>query len=112
MQMALRFLSTIIGVIGAVVALIVSLSSTILHAIGVTDQSHGVVGFLLFLVALVGAFLAIPFPASAGVLMLLAGLGYIYVVGWGALIASPLLILAAIIAYRDRSKQQKSEQSK
>ncbi len=106
MQLVLRFLATIIGVVGALVALIVDIVASGVHALNGGPQSHGFVGFLLFLVGLIGAFIAIPFPVVAGLFMLVAGLGYIYVAGWGALIASPLLLIAAFLAYRDRNKEE------
>lgn len=110
MRLALRIVAAIIGVVGAIVAFIVN----ILYS-GVNDlmtvagdphrQTHGFIGLLLVLLGLVGAFVGIPAPVVGALLMAIAGVGFIFIVHWWALIASPLLLLAAVLAYRDRNKE-------
>jgi hypothetical protein len=54
------------------------------------------------LAALVGSFLALLFPEFAAVLRFIAGVGFFYVLGWGALFVAPFFIVAAILAFMDR----------
>jgi xanthine/uracil permease len=110
MRLALRLVAAIIGVVGAIVAFIVNTFYS-----GVNDlmrvagdphrQTHGFIGLLLVVVGLIGAFVGIPSPITGSILMLVAALGFIYVVHWWALVASPLLLLAAVLAYMDRKKE-------
>jgi hypothetical protein len=101
----LRLLATIIGVIGAFVALFVNFFNSLIRE-GLGGHGHLWVGLLLFLVALVGALISWPWPRTAALLMLIAALGFIYVAGIGAVIASPLLLIAAVLAFLDRKKAE------
>lgn len=105
MKIAMRMLATIIGVVGSIVALIVSISASVLKDLtGNHNQAHGFVGLLLVVISFIGALVAVPFPVVAAVLMLVGGLGMIYVAGAGAIIGAPLLLIAAVLAYMDRRK--------
>ncbi len=111
MRTALRVLAAIIGIVGAVVALIVNIVysgvNDLLNVSGLSvHHSHGFVGLLLVVVGVIGALVAIPRPVVGALLLLVAGLGFIVIVHWWAFIASPLLLLAAVLAYMDRNKAQ------
>jgi hypothetical protein len=104
-KIALRLLATIIGIVGSIVALIVSISASVIKdATGNHNQAHGFVGLLLVVISFIGALIAVPFPVTAALLMLIGGLGMIYVAGFGAIIGAPLLLIAAALAYMDRAK--------
>ncbi len=105
MKIALRMLATIIGIVGSIVALIVSISASVIKDLsGNHNTAHGFIGLLLVIISFLGALVAVPFPVVAAVLMLIGGLGMIYVAGVGAIIGAPLLLIAAVLAYMDRAK--------
>ena len=109
MRAIMRTLAMIIGIVGAIVALIVNIVYSGYHDLfrlaGTNlGNTHGFIGLGLFVVGLIGALIAIPWPRTAALLMLISALGFIYVVHLGALIASPLLLIAALLAFLDRKK--------
>jgi hypothetical protein len=103
-----RLGALILGLIGVVLAFIVNFAYSGVHRLiqlsgGTTmDQTHGFIGLLLILVGLVGSILALTAPEFAAILLLIAGVGFFFIVGWYAILASPFFILAAILAYIDR----------
>lgn len=107
MKLALRTLALVIGVIGFIIGVIVNFAFSAIRFIrdmagaGV-PPSHGVLGFLVLVVGLIGSLLA-PFSAvPAAVLLLLAGIAMFFIIHWAALLVSPFFIVAAILAYLDR----------
>jgi hypothetical protein len=108
MRFALRTVALVIGVVGFVIGLIVNFAYSTFHFIGDmmgadVRQSHGVIGFLVLVVGLVGALLA-PFSAVvSAVLMLAVGIALFFILHWAALLVSPFFIVAAVIAFLDRS---------
>ncbi len=105
----LRVVAAIIGAVGAIILLIVNTVISGKHAASVVlgnsvPQSHGVIGLLAFLVGAIGVFTTLLKPAWGAALMAIAGLGFIYVAGWGALFATPFLVIAALVAFLDRPK--------
>ena len=101
----------ILGLVGVVIALIVNFAYSAVHdALRLggdkhISHSHGVIGFLLILVGFVGAVLAIPAPATAAALLLIACIGLFFIVKAYAVICGVFLLLAAVLAYVDRSKK-------
>lgn len=111
MRLAMRVLAAIIGIVGAVVALIVniffSVGNDTFRVLGMTNnQSHGLIGLLLVVIAVIGSLMAIAWPVTGALLLLIAAVGFMVIVQWWAFIASPLLLLAALLAYLDRKKEQ------
>lgn len=109
LNIAGRTLAMILGVVGALLALIVTLFSVIaFHTEQLFDisgkHSHGFIGFLCFVVGLIGALLSIPSATVAAVLMAVAGLVMLYVAGGWGIIPLIFLGLAAILAFLDRGK--------
>jgi hypothetical protein len=106
MNFAGRTLAMAIGIAGAVVALIVTFINFLVKNIsaGGLGNAHTPTGLALSILAGVGAVLALPFPMTSAVLMLLAGIGMLFVAGgWGVI---PLIVLgvAALFAFLDRKK--------
>ena len=102
-----RTVALIIGLIGTVLALIVNILYSLFHVLGrVTgisaDASHFWWGLLCCLLALVGSFLAPVIPIVAAILLLGTGIWFFFLVGWWAVIASPFLIVAAILTFSNR----------
>lgn len=100
-----RMLALVLGVIGALCALVINIVySTGRHINNIVFQgsatSHGFIGLLLVLAGLVGAAITPAFPIVGAVLMAIAGVGFFFIVGWWALLlASPLLLVAAFLAF-------------
>jgi len=109
MQLALRMVGMIVGFCAAVIMLIIdilySLSHVLGRAAGITaDASHFWVGLLFTIVGFVGALLA-PFSWGASiVLMLIATIGFFFVVGWWAIIPAVFFVIAMLLVYRDRGE--------
>lgn len=108
LRISARVLALILGVIGAICALIINIVySTGRHVNNIVFNgdatSHGFIGLLLVLVGLVGAIVTPLLPIAGAVLMAIAGIGFFFIVGWWALLlASPLLLIGAGIAFNAR----------
>ncbi len=108
LRISARVLALILGVIGAICALIINIVySTGRHVNNFVFNgdatSHGFIGLLLVLVGLVGAIVTPLLPIAGAVLMAIAGIGFFFIVGWWALLlASPLLLIGAGIAFNAR----------
>lgn len=91
------------GIIGAVNVLIlnviISSYRTVERIAGADPNSHGWVGLGAFGIAVIGSILALFWPRVGGALLIVAGLIFIYVAHWWALLASPQLILGGLIPF-------------
>lgn len=113
LKLAGRVVALIVGLIGSVVGLLITLITVVAYHVnqlfdttGAFDpkHSHGFIGFLAFILGIIGSLGALLSPAAAAVLLLVSGLAMLYVAGgWGVI---PLIILgvAALIAFADRSR--------
>ncbi|HEV2239298.1 MAG TPA: hypothetical protein VGR57_21760 [Ktedonobacterales bacterium] len=106
MKIALRMLAMIVGLIGSVLALVFDfITSVIKDLTGHHNQSHGILGLVLTIVAFIGALLAVPSGMIGAVLLVIAGVGLFFVLGVGpAIIPAIFLLGAAVLAYMDRSR--------
>jgi hypothetical protein len=105
----------IIGIIGAfdgvVVNAVVSIYRHVADALGGNaDPSHGIIGFGLCLLGLIGAVLVVRWPLAAAVLLAIAGIGFAFVVHWWAVLASPQFLVAAALAFEVYSESRMGEQ--
>jgi hypothetical protein len=96
-------LAMVHGVLGAVAAVCIALLYDLAHRLAVVagvaeDAPHMYFGFFIGLAGLVGACLIAAFPRVAAVLLAGAGIAFFVDVGWWALLASPFLVAAAILA--------------
>lgn len=107
-----RILGMIVGLVGAVIALVETILSVggkwfeVMTGVG-NPTSHGFLGTIAFILALVGALIALPFGTASAVLMAIAGLMMLYVVGGWGIIPLIFLGLAAILVYLDRGSARK-----
>lgn len=106
-RLTFRTIATIVGLIGSVIALIIATLYTVTHALGKVagvsnDSSHLGWGLLVILIGAVGAFLAPLVPILAAIMLFAAGVAFFFIVGWWALIASPFLIVAALLTFSNR----------
>jgi hypothetical protein len=108
LNLAGRTLGMIVGIIGALLALIVTIFTVIgahaseLFNVANTSKSHGFLGTVAFVVGLVGALLSLPSAMVAAILMAIAGLLMLYVAGGWGIIPLIFLGLGAILVFLDR----------
>lgn len=106
-RFSLRAIATIIGLAGAVVALVVDLLYTVANVLGkvagvTNDTNHFFYGLFVVLFGAVGAFLAPILPIVAAIMLLAAGVAFFFVVGWWAFIASPFFVVAALLTFSNK----------
>lgn len=102
-----RTIALIVGVIGAIIALVINILYSLTHVLGraagiATDSTHFFWGIFVILVATVGAFLAPILPLASGLMLLGAGIAFFFIAGWWALFASPFLFVAALLTISNR----------
>ncbi len=106
-RFSLRTIGMIIGLVGAVLGLIVQLLYSTFHVLGrvagvAADSSHFFGGIFLLLIGTVGAFMAPVLPIVSSVLLVIAGIGFFFAVGWWALIVSPFFLVAAVLVFSNQ----------
>ena len=106
-RFAMRTIALIVGLIGAILALVVNILYSLLHVLGqvsglTQDSGHFFYGLVVVLVGTVGAFLAPILPILAAIMLILAGIAMFFVVGWWALIVSPFFLVAAALTFSNR----------
>ncbi len=111
-QFTVRTLAMIIGLLGVVLAFIINLLYSSLHVLGritgiTSDQSHFFWGLIVILIGLVGSLFALFIPTVGVVLLVVAGIAFFFIAGWWALLASPFLLIAAVLAYKHSRVQQR-----
>lgn len=126
MQIIYRIIMWLLGVIGAAAALainiIYSTSTRFQSVVGMhPDTSHGWLGLGCAILAFIGACLLLfRFSIPAGVVLLvIAGIGFFFVVGAWALLASPQMFVAAFFGIyyylaekRERELRQAAQQGR
>lgn len=105
LRLTMRTFALIIGLIGVVIAFIINLLYSSLHVLGrvagiTSNQSHFFWGLVVIAVGLVGSLSVLFLPTVGVVLLLVAGIAFFFIAGWWALLASPFLLVAALLAYR------------
>jgi hypothetical protein len=112
-RIAGRLAAAVLGLIGVVLGLVVNLTYSAFNdgakLFGATlPATHGVIGFGLLFLAFVGAVIAVFKPRASAALLLIGGAGFFYPVHWFALIASPFILLGALLAFIDKSPSAKA----
>ena len=107
MQLGLRTLGMIVGLVGTVIAFVIDLLYGIFHVLGLVvnisnDTFHFWWGMLIVLVSLVASLLGLINGVAATVLLAACGVAFFFVVGWWAIIASPFLFVAALLIISNR----------
>lgn len=102
-----RTIAMIVGLIGTVLAFIIDILYSLVHVLGrvggfTNDTSHFFWGLLVVLGALAGSLMAPIFALGAAALLVAAGIGFFFVVGWWAVIASVFLFVAALLTFSNR----------
>lgn len=109
MRTAMRVVGMIVGLVGTAIALILNILYSLAHVLGrisgiSADSSHFFIGLGLTLVALVGSLTALTSPETSAVLLVIATIGFFFIMGWWALIIAPFLLVAAALVYLDRTR--------
>jgi hypothetical protein len=96
-----------IGLVGAVIAFVVSALYSLVHVLGrisgiTGDQSHFFIGTGLTIVAVIGALCVAGAPEVGALLLILATIGFFFIVGWWAVIPAIFLLSAAALAIMSR----------
>lgn len=99
-----RMMAMAIGLVGSVIAFVVVSLYSIMHVLarmaGVTaDRSHFFVGTGLTILAAIASLVVIGSPPIGAVLLILATVGFFFVVSWWAIIPALFLVSAAVMAY-------------
>lgn len=104
-----RLSSTVFGLIGAILALVidilVSLTHTIAAASGIAgdSQTHFFWGLLIVIIGGIGAAIALFFPRVSAVLQIGAAIAFFFVVSWWAIIPLIFWAIGAFLAWVDRT---------
>lgn len=102
-KITFRIIAAVVGILGSIVALVTNiLYSSGARILGGTH--HGWYGLLVVFVAFVGAILAVFSPVVGAVLLLVAAVAFFFVVKGFAVLASVILLIAAVVAFLDRGK--------
>ena len=108
MRLIGRLGALVLGLIGAIIGLVVNFAYSAFHDIArwagdaKIDSTHGFLGFFVLVIGIIGALVAPVAPSVAALLLLIAGIGIIFIVKWFALIVAPFFLVAAVLAYIDR----------
>ena len=113
LKLALRTIGMILGLLASALVLIIdilySLTNTLVKASGHTGvDSHFFIGLLVTLIGVVGAFLADPLPDVSVILMLIAAVGFFFLVGPWAIIPGIVFLIALVIVFLDRGHAKKA----
>ena len=103
-RISMRMLALCVGLFGVIVAFIINLLYSFLHVLGrvagiTSDQTHFFWGLLVIFIGLVGSLFAVFLPTAGVVLLVVAGIAFFFIAGWWALLASPFLLIAALLAF-------------
>jgi hypothetical protein len=105
MKLIGRLGALVFGILGFLLGLIFdAIYAGANHIFDPGYQTHGFIGFLLLLVGLVGAILALPGPLFAAILLVVSAVGFIIIAGGYAIVPAIFLLIAALLAYVDRNK--------
>ncbi|HET9111146.1 MAG TPA: hypothetical protein VFN78_10005 [Ktedonobacterales bacterium] len=109
LKLALRTIGMILGLLASVIVLVIdilySLTNVIVKASGHGGfDSHFFIGLLIALVGAVGSFLADPLPTASVVLMLVAAIGFFFLVGPLAIIPGVVFLIALALVFFDRNR--------
>jgi hypothetical protein len=96
-------LAIVVAVLGAVFAVFIGFLYDVAHRLALVagvaqDAPHLYFGFVVGMAGFGGACLIPIFPRVAAVLLACAGIAFFVDVGWWALLASPFLVAAAVLA--------------
>lgn len=97
----MRISAFVVGLIAGLIGVVTGLLTIGVGGIslGIRLVGSGFGALALSGLGIIGALTALPFRRLGGILMLIAGIGGFLVVSYGWIIAGPLFIIAAILAF-------------
>ncbi len=110
----MRVAALVLGIIGGVIGILAASTATGLGAIGTIAKDpkavaqatelagRGGLAIAISIIAMVGAALAMAKPRAAAVVLLVTGLAGLFAVGGFYLLAGPLLLVGALLAFLGR----------
>ena len=112
MQFTMRTLAMLIGLFGTIIALVINILYSSFHVLGrvtgiTANQSHFFFGLLVVLIGFIGSLAVLFTPIVGAVLLAVAGIAFFFIAGWWALLASPFLLIAAVLAYAHSRARQR-----
>jgi hypothetical protein len=110
MKALMRTAALIVGVVGATIGFAVSMLYSLYHTLArlsglPANQSHFFIGTGLALLGGIGAVMASVAPGMSALLMVVAAIGFFFILGWWAVIPAVCLVVAAVIALLGRESQ-------
>jgi hypothetical protein len=113
LKLALRTIGMILGLLASALVLIIdilySLTNTLVKASGHTGvDSHFFLGLLITLIGVIGSFLADPLPDVSVLLMIIAAVGFFFLVSAWAIIPAIIFLIALVIVFLDRGHKAKA----
>ena len=109
MNIISRTAAMIVGLVGAILGFVTSTFYSLLHILGrisgiSADHGHFFIGLGLAIVAIIGSFLVIGMPEAGALVLVLATIGFFFIMGWWAFIPAVFLLVAAGLAFMDRRR--------
>ena len=110
----MRILALVIGLIAALIGILIDIGYVIASHVQ-SVSSHGFLGFVAVLIGIIGA-LAAPFNGVVGaILMVISAVAFFFIAsptigGWAA-VSGVLFLIAAALAYFDRSRARARAQA-
>lgn len=107
-----RTMAMAIGLVGTVIAFVVVSLYSLMHVLarmtGVTaDRSHFFIGTGLTILAAIGSLVLVAAPMAGAIILVLATIGFWFIIGWWAIIPALFLLSAAAIAFME-SRQHRA----
>ena len=112
-QFTMRVYAMAAGLYGTAVAMIIDALYSVFHILGAgssaaSSSTYFVIGLGFIILALSGSCIVPVNGTLAALFLLVAPVGLFFVLGWWALLCAPLLVLAAILAYLDHNRSERS----
>src|SRR5689334_5508438 len=100
MNIPVRMLALICGIVGGVIGFIINILNSSLRFVGqianITDSGgHLFIGTLVAIVACVAAIIVMFAPEVGAILLILCAIGFFFAIGWWALIPAIFLLVGA-----------------
>jgi hypothetical protein len=111
MPVVSRMMAMAIGLVGSVIAFVVvalySLAHVLARVYGITaDRSHFFIGIGLTIVAIIGSLSLVGSAEIGAVILVLATIGFFFILGWWAIIPAIFLLGAAGAAFMSRRESR------
>jgi hypothetical protein len=109
MRTVTHVMAMAIGLVGAVIGFVVSALYSLAHLLGrisgiTADRSHFFIGIGLTIVAVIGALCMAGAPEVGALLLVLATIGFFFILGWWAIIPAIFLLSAAALGIVNRAE--------